>query len=49
MFEEAGYTLARGYNDFKAKSPASSKMILIQEEGANASCLPYAIDRKKTI
>ena len=47
MFEEAGYTLARGYNDFKAKAPQAQKMILIQEEGANASCLPYAIDRKK--
>lgn len=47
MFEEAGYTLARGYNDFKAKAPKAQKMILIQEEGANASCLPYAIDRKE--
>lgn len=47
MFEEAGYTLARGYNDFKAKAPQAQKMILIQEEGANASCLPYAIDCKK--
>ncbi len=47
MFEEAGYTLARGYNDFKAKAPQAKKMILIQEEGANASCLPYAIDRKE--
>ena len=47
MFEEAGYTLARGYNDFKAKAPQAQKMILIQEEGANVSCLPYAIDRKK--
>lgn len=47
MFEEAGYTLARGYNDFKVKAPKAQKMILIQEEGANASCLPYAIDRKE--
>lgn len=47
MFEEAGYTLARGYNDFKAKAPQAKKIILIQEEGANASCLPYAIDRKE--
>lgn len=47
IFEEAGYTLARGYNDFKAKASKAQKMILIQEEGANASCLPYAIDRKE--
>lgn len=47
LFEEAGYTLARGYNDFKAKAPNAQKMIFIQEEGANASCLPYAIDRKE--
>ena len=44
--EEAGYTVARGYNDYKAKSQNAEKMILIQEEGANPSCLPYAIDRK---
>ena len=47
MFEEAGYTLARGYNDFKAKVPQAKKMILIQEEGADVSSLPYAIDRKE--
>ena len=46
IFEEAGYTVARGYNDYKAKSQNAEKMILIQEEGANPSCLPYAIDRK---
>lgn len=48
LFEEAGYTLARGYNDFKAKAAQAQKMILIQEEGANVSCLPYAIDRKES-
>ena len=47
MFEENGYTLARGYNDFKAKAPQAKKMILIQEEGSNNSSLPYAIDRKE--
>ena len=46
IFEEAGYTVARGYNDFKAKSASAKKMILIQEEGANPSSLAYAIDRK---
>ena len=46
IFEEAGYTVARGYNDYKAKSKDAGKMILIQEEGKDPSCLPYAIDRK---
>lgn len=47
IFEEAGYTVARGYNDYKTKAGNAKKMILIQEEGANPSCLPYAIDRKE--
>lgn len=47
MFEEAGYTLARGYADYKSKARSSAKMILIQEEGAVAHSLPYAIDRKE--
>lgn len=47
VFEEAGYTVARGYNDFKAKSSAAKKMILIQEEGAakGVHSLSYAIDQ----
>lgn len=47
MFEEAGYTVARGYGDYKAKAGQAKKMILIQEESADPSCLPYAIDRKE--
>lgn len=47
IFEETGYTLARGYNDYKAKAPKAEKMILIQEEGHDAGSLPYAIDRKE--
>lgn len=46
ILEGAGYTIARGYNDFKAKSNSAQKMILIQEEGADPSSIPYAIDRK---
>ena len=46
IFEEAGYTVARGYSDYKAKSKDAGKMILIQEEGKDPSCLPYAIARK---
>lgn len=47
MFEAAGYTLARGYKDFKSKAPKAEKMILIQEEGKNSGSLPYAIDRNE--
>ena len=47
IFEEAGYTVARGYNDYKAKADKAQKMILIQEEGKDPSCLPYAIDREE--
>lgn len=46
IFEEAGYTIARGYDDFKAKSSTAGKMILIQKEGKDPSSLPYAIDRQ---
>ncbi len=46
ILESAGYTIARGYNDYKAKANGAQKMILIQEEGADASSIPYAIDRK---
>ncbi len=46
MFDEAGYVIAKGYNDFKAKSATAKKMILIQEDGKSPSALPYAIDRK---
>lgn len=47
IFEEAGYVIARGLDEYKAKASSADKMILIQEEGANPSCIPYAIDRKE--
>lgn len=47
IIEQAGYTLARGLDDYKAKAAAAGKMVLIQDEGANPDCLPYAIDRKE--
>ena len=40
------YTIAKGIDDFKVKSTQADKMILIQKDGANPSCLPYSIDRK---
>lgn len=47
IFEQAGYTVARGYQDYKDKAAKADKMIFIQREGANPSCLPYALDRKE--
>lgn len=47
IIEEAGYVIARGVDEYKAKSPEAKKMVLIQKEGADPSCLPYAIDRKE--
>ena len=47
IIEEAGYTIARGLDEYKAKAADAGKMVLIQEEGAVPSCLPYAIDRKE--
>ncbi|KAA6350072.1 Alkaline phosphatase [termite gut metagenome] len=46
LFEASGYTVAKGYNDFKNKSSKGGKIILIQEEGEVVDALPYAIDRK---
>ena len=47
QIEEAGYTLVRGVEEYKAKCDDADKMVLIQKEGADPSCLPYAIDRKE--
>ena len=47
IIEQAGYTIARGLDEYNAKLPEARKMVLIQKEGAEPSCLPYAIDRKE--
>ena len=47
QIEEAGYTLARGVDEYEAKCAGAEKMVLIQKEGADPSCLPYAIDRRE--
>ncbi len=47
IFEKAGYTIARGLDEYKSKFAQANKMILIQQEGAEPSCLPYAIDRQE--
>lgn len=46
IFEEAGYAVAKGLDEYKAKAAEADKMILIQKDGATPDCLPYAIDRK---
>lgn len=46
IIEQAGYTIARGLDEYNAKLPEARKMVLIQKEGAEPSCLPYALDRK---
>lgn len=47
IIEEAGYTVARGLDEYQEKATAAKKMVLIQKEGARLDCLPYAIDRKE--
>ena len=47
IFAEAGYALARGVEEYQAKRAEADKMILIKQEGADQSSLPYAIDRKE--
>lgn len=47
IFEQAGYTIARGLDEYKAKADGAGKMVLMQKEGTNSSSLPYAIDRRE--
>ena len=42
--EEQGYTIARGYSDYKAKADDAEKMMLYQKNIAEE--LPYAIDNE---
>ena len=42
--EEQGYTIARGYSDYKAKADDAEKMMLYQKNVAEE--LPYAIDNE---
>lgn len=45
LIEEAGYTIARGNDDFKQKAAMSEKMVLLRLEGEDVNSLAYAIDR----
>lgn len=47
IIEQAGYTIARGIDEYQAKAGGADKMVLMQKEGANSSSLPYAIDRNE--
>lgn len=47
IIEKAGYTIARGLEEYGEKAASADKIVLLQTEGAAADCLPYAIDRKE--
>ena len=47
VIEAAGYTIVKGVDEYKTKFAEAQKVVLIQKEGVEASCLPYAIDRKE--
>ena len=45
LVEDAGYTVSKGYSDFKKNAGNSNKVILVQENWEKAGGIPYAIDR----
>jgi len=45
--ENAGYTIARGYSDYKEKAADAKKMLLLEKNPNNDHYLSYAIDRKE--
>ncbi|MDR0394912.1 MAG: alkaline phosphatase [Tannerella sp.] len=45
LIEQAGYTVAKGYEDFKANAGKSKKVMLVQKNWEEAGGIPYAIDR----
>lgn len=47
LIEGAGYKIIRGNEAFEKEYTDAVKAVLIQEEGADKGCLPYAIDRKE--
>lgn len=46
LFERSGYTISKGYQDFKRKSHTADKIILMDEDGRDKESLTYSIDRK---
>lgn len=47
LIEGAGYKIIRGNEAFEKQYTEAVKAVLIQKEGAEKGCLPYAIDRKE--
>jgi alkaline phosphatase len=45
LIEQAGYKVAKGYEDFKANIGTSAKVLLVQKNWEEAGGIPYAIDR----
>ena len=48
--QNAGYSIVRGYKDYRKKAAKADKLILFQTEEASKrdrTAIPYAIDRKK--
>lgn len=49
--EKAGYTISKGYGDYKKKAASATKMILLQSDEANKKLghdhIPYALDRRE--
>lgn len=47
LFDQEGYTVLRGMEEYKSKAGKAEKVIFIQQEGSDNGSLPYAIDRKE--
>lgn len=46
LFDKSGYTITKGFDEFNMKCQQADKMILMQRDGKDNACLPFAIDRK---
>jgi alkaline phosphatase len=47
LIGQAGYSILKGYDDFKANAGESKKALLIQKNWEEGGVIPYAIDRKE--
>ncbi len=45
LVEDAGYTVSKGYNDFRTNARNSDKVILVHEDWKKSGGIPYYIDR----
>ncbi|MDR2914689.1 MAG: alkaline phosphatase [Tannerella sp.] len=45
QIEQAGYTISKGYDDFKVNAGKSKKVLLVQKNWEETGDIPYAIDR----